>query len=83
MSELLLPDTVYHIYTHANGNENLFRCEGNYRYFLAKYAERIYAVVDTYAYCLMPNHLHLMVRVRGEEEIATLSGFRTLTESQK
>jgi putative transposase len=83
MSELLLPDTVYHIYTHANGNENLFRCEENYRYFLAKYAERIYAVVDTYAYCLMPNHLHLMVRVRSEEEIATLSGFRTLTESQK
>jgi putative transposase len=83
MSELLLPDAVYHIYTHANGNENLFRCEENYRYFLAKYAERIYAVVDTYAYCLMPNHLHLMVRVRSEEEIATLSGFRTLTESQK
>jgi len=30
----LLPETTYHIYTHANGNENLFRREENYYYFL-------------------------------------------------
>lgn len=26
----------------------------------------MYPMVDTYAYCLMPNHFHLMVRVRNE-----------------
>lgn len=65
--EPLLPDKVYHIYNHANGNENLFRTKENYRYFLEKYAAYILPIAETYAYCLMPNHFHLMVRVRSEE----------------
>lgn len=76
------PASVYHIYTHANGNENLFREEENYRYFLKKYVEHIHPVVETYAYCLMPNHLHLMVRLRKEEEIQKvpdLTGFQNLS----
>jgi putative transposase len=85
MPEPLLPYTVYHIYNHANGSENLFRCDENYHYFLRKYGEYMYPVVDTYAYCLMPNHFHLMVRVRSEAEVLaflqkkqpTLQGFET------
>ena len=69
MKVILEPERVFHIFTHANGSENLFREEGNYRYFLKKYAEHIYPVAETFAYCLMPNHLHLMVRIRKEEEI--------------
>lgn len=65
----LLPDVVYHVYNHANGSENLFRCNENYRYFLQKYAEYIYPIADTYAYCLMPNHFHLMIRIRAEQEL--------------
>lgn len=79
----LLPDKVYHIYNHANGDENLFRAKENYRYFLTKYSEYIYPVADTYAYCLMPNHFHLMVRIRKEEELLAfvnlnLQGFKNL-----
>ena len=66
---ILKPETVYHIYTHANGFENLFNCEENYRYFLHKYSEHIYPVSHTYAYCLMPNHLHLMVKIRSKKEV--------------
>ncbi|CAN0195110.1 unnamed protein product [Chrysoparadoxa australica] len=60
---------TYHIWTHANGNDNLFRCKDNYRYFLERYQHHVHPVVETFAYCLMPNHLHLMVRVRKEDEI--------------
>jgi len=76
--ELLLPGNVYHIYNHANGDDNLFRCEDNYRYFLEKYTLHVYPVVETFAYCLMPNHFHLMVKVRKEEELQMLPGFETL-----
>ncbi len=79
---------MYHIWTHANGSENLFRSEENYRYFLEKYSHHVHPVVQTFAYCLMPNHLHLMIRVRGERELLefirrkkedpTLQGFQTL-----
>ncbi len=74
----LEPENVYHVYTHANGSENLFREEENYLYFLRKYAERIHPIVETFAYCLMPNHLHFMIRVRSLEHLSALRGFETL-----
>lgn len=60
------PRKTYHIYTHANGYENLFQNEVNFRYFLKRYEDYIPAVADTLAYCLMPNHLHLLVRIKSE-----------------
>lgn len=74
----LEPGQVYHVYTHATGNDDLFRSAENCRYFLEKYSERIHPVAQTYAYCLMPNHLHLMIRIRSVTELLTLSGFQTL-----
>lgn len=68
------PNQVYHIYNHANGTENIFQREDNYRYFLQLYDKYLGGVVETFAYCLMPNHFHMMVRVRSD-----LSGFQNLT----
>ncbi len=48
------PNSYYHIVNHAIGDENLFRNNENYRYFLRKYAEYLPHVSDTLAYCLMP-----------------------------
>ena len=60
----LQPDTSYHIFNHANGFENIFRHEANYYFFLEKYWKYIGPVAETYAWCLMPNHFHLVVRIR-------------------
>ena len=76
-TELLLPDKYYHIYNHANGNDNLFRQEENFYYFLEKYAKYIAPNVDTFAYCLMPNHFHLFIRVKPLEGFRTLQGVIT------
>lgn len=63
------PNKLYHIYTHANGFENLFKSQENYRYFLQRYRHFIPPVAETLAWCLMPNHLHLLVKIKSEEEI--------------
>lgn len=55
---------VYHIYNRGNNGENLFIEERNYRYFLQLYIKHVHPVVDTYAYCLLRNHFHLLVRVK-------------------
>ena len=68
----LFPNTSYHIFNHANGFENVFREKENYRFFLEKYRQHISPVVETYAYCLMPNHFHLVVRIRKREVIEEL-----------
>lgn len=57
---------MFHIYNHANGDELLFRKDDNYLYFLKKFAEYLESVLETFAYCLMPNHFHFLIRIRGE-----------------
>jgi len=86
----LFPNQIYHIINHANGFENLFVNRGNYHYFLQQYAKYIFPIARTYAYCLMPNHFHLLVKMRSEEELTirflelkeqgskSLQGFETL-----
>ncbi len=61
------PDTYYHVINHAVGNENLFRNDENYRFFLGKYANYMPSVCSTIAYCLMPNHIHFMIKTHSAE----------------
>jgi putative transposase len=54
----------YHIYNRGNNRENLFIEERNYRYFLQLYLKYIEPVAWTFAYCLLRNHFHLLVRIK-------------------
>lgn len=62
-------NTFYHIYNHANGDDNLFREQKNYGFFMEKYYQHIDPIAETIAWCLMPNHFHLLVKIRSENEI--------------
>ena len=79
----LKPELYYHIYNHANGKENLFVNDGNYYFFLRRYAHFINPIADTFAYCLMPNHFHLAVRIKSEEEIRQCFKLSKSWESSK
>lgn len=72
----LIPDQIYHVYNHATGDDNFFRSDENYRYFLEKYQKHILPIVDTYAYCLMPNHFHFMVRIKNEHQLKQCESFK-------
>lgn len=62
-------DKIYHIFNHANGRENLFEEEENYRYFLQQWEKYISPIAETYAYCMMPNHIHFLIRILPEAEV--------------
>jgi REP element-mobilizing transposase RayT len=55
---------LYHIITRGNNRRRLFACEDDYLKFLAflesQKAKRPFYL---YAYCLMPNHVHLLVEM--------------------
>ncbi len=72
--EPLTPGYYYHIYNHANGSDLLFKEEKNYLFFLEKYTQYIVPVADTMAYCLMPNHFHLLVRIKQQNNLMAFSG---------
>ena len=63
------PFSYYHIVNHAVGNENLFRTAENYSYFLNRYSFYMSSVCKTLAYCLMPNHVHFLIRVQDEQHL--------------
>ncbi len=65
----LLPNSYYHIYNRGNNKQRIFYKEKNYPYFLLKFATYMSAYVDLFAYCLLPNHFHLLVRIKTVEEI--------------
>ena len=67
--EPLIPEHQYHIYNHVIGNDLLFKEEKNYLYFLEKYKKHITPVAKTFAYCLMPNHFHVLVQIKKEKDI--------------
>jgi len=59
-----IKDCSYHIYNRSN--EIVFHNRENYLFFLRKIREHILPYCDILAYCLMPNHFHLIVTVKAE-----------------
>ena len=68
----MLAGEQYHVFNHANGRENLFLEEKNYVFFLEKLEQYILPVCKMYAYCLLPNHFHLVMEVRSENYLNAL-----------
>jgi REP element-mobilizing transposase RayT len=57
---------IYHIYNHAVGNENIFSKPFECERFLADIGKRLPRAADIFAWCLMCNHFHFLLRVTGE-----------------
>ena len=65
----LTPDTYFNIYNRGINGENIFKNEGNYAFFLQRYAHYISPVANTYSYALLGNHFHFLVRIHSEATI--------------
>ena len=55
---------IYHIYNRGNNGETIFPEERNYKYFMQLYGKYIAPIADTFAYCLLRNHFHFLVRIK-------------------
>jgi len=63
-NEPLLNGHFYHIYNRGNGGSNLFGEANDYEHFLSLLDKYILPIGELYAWVLMPNHFHLLVRVK-------------------
>ena len=64
------PGRFYHVYNRSVDKMAMFKTDDNYRFFLKQYDHYMSGVVNTYAYCLLGNHFHLLVQAKdlpGEE----------------
>ena len=62
-----LPGYYYHIFNRGANKQQIFKENSNYLYvikYLKKYSKEL--DVSIIAYCLMPNHYHILVRQNGD-----------------
>ena len=57
----------YHYFNRGNNKENIFVEEENYHYFLKLIDKYLSPIIDLYSYCLLPNHFHLVFRIKEKE----------------
>jgi putative transposase len=75
-NSLLIPEHFFHIFNRAVGDEKIFRTEENYQFFLRKFQEYVSPVAMLYCYSLLPNHFHLLLKIKTLREIENLYAFK-------
>ncbi len=77
----LVEDQFYHIFNRGNNSEKIFFKEKNYNYFLEKYDEYLSSYLNTYAFALMPNHFHFLIKVNTTDSIAASDGISSVQKN--
>jgi len=62
----ILGGNYYHIFNRGANRQNIFYLPKNYDYFLKLLKDFLNEYVHFLAYSLMPNHFHLIIKVRDE-----------------
>lgn len=69
--EILEQSHVYHIYNKGINSTNIFLSDENKSYFLKLLSKYLNGKIEVFAYCLMDNHFHLVIKIIEEEKIVT------------
>ena len=81
--EPLFNGNYYHIYNRGNNGIDIFLETENYYHFLHLYAKYINPIAETFAWCLLKNHFHILVRIKENEEITESDLSYSTTEKPK
>jgi putative transposase len=75
---------VYHVLNRGNARITIFEDDGDYDAFERILTEAVKRTeTRLLAYCIMPNHWHLVVWPRNDGELSDFAGWLTLTHTQR
>lgn len=78
------PDLVYHVLNRGNRRMRIFRKPRDYQAFLVCLTQALARYrVELLAWCLMPNHWHLVLRPRGEDQLQQFMRWLTVTHVRR
>src|SRR3989344_9525362 len=77
-------NVVYHVINRANSRMLIFKKDGDYQAFeqILEEAKEKYPM-RILAYCLMPNHWHLVLYPTSDEDLPRFMRWITLTHTQR
>jgi putative transposase len=80
MNRLAIGDTIYHVINRANGRATIFKNDKEYRHFelLLEEAKELLDM-RILAYCIMPNHWHLVLYPRNDGDMSEFMRWLTTT----
>ncbi len=64
--EIFESGVIYHIFNRGNNQEDIFKEDKNYLYFLSLIKKYLNPLADIYAYCLLKNHFHIILRIKED-----------------
>ena len=65
---MLEKDQIIHLYNQGNNRRTIFYNRENYLFFLKKLRKHLPPFCEILCYCLMPNHLHVMINTNESTE---------------
>ncbi|MBF0250000.1 MAG: transposase [Alphaproteobacteria bacterium] len=75
LARVVVPGVPHHVVQRGNRRQETFFCDDDYRVYKALMAEWCAKHgVEVWAYCLMPNHVHLILVPRDENGLARAVG---------
>jgi putative transposase len=75
---------VYHVLNRANGRSKIFKDQADYEAFDKVLAEAVARTeMRLLAYCVLPNHWHMIVWPRENAALSQFAGWLTLTHTQR
>ena len=75
MARVVVPGYPHHVTQRGNRRQKTFFCDDDYRYYIELLS--IYSKeygTEVWAYCLMPNHVHLVMLPREEDGLRSVLG---------
>ncbi len=75
---------IYHVLNRANARMTIFEKEGDYKAFEKILRQAVHRTgTDVMAWCLMPNHWHLVIKPHADGELSRFVGWLSLTHTQR
>jgi REP element-mobilizing transposase RayT len=72
-------DGIYHVYNRTVDRKPLFTSDKNYAYFIRQFDKYLSNFVKIYAYNLLGNHFHFMIKVNDLTDLTTFKKLSNLT----
>ncbi len=79
-ARVAVKDVVYHVINRSNGRARIFEKDSDYQHFESPLTEaRELTDMRILAYCIMPNHWHLILHPRSDTNLAEFMSWLTTT----
>ena len=75
LARVVIPGLPHHVTQRGNRREAIFFEDGDHEVYMDLLAEQTRkAEVDVWAYCLMPNHVHMILRPKRSDDLGRAVG---------